>query len=62
MTDLFILFEILHKCEKIYMKGEYLISFLRKKSLDLQKIKNHVVTFSYWFCFGNNFLNVWIGS
>jgi hypothetical protein len=57
MTNLFILFENLHKCEKI-MKREYLISFMKKKSLDLQKNKNHVATFSYWFCFGHNFLNV----
>jgi hypothetical protein len=26
--------------------------FLRKKSLDLQKIKNHIKTFPYWFWFG----------
>ncbi len=40
------------------MKREYLITFffLRKKSLDLQKIENHVGTFPYWFWFGNNFL------
>ncbi len=37
MTDLFILFEFSHKCAKINMKIEYLIIFLRKKSLDLQK-------------------------
>jgi len=27
---------------------------LRKKSLDLQKIENHVRTFSYWFRFAND--------
>ncbi len=48
---------------KINMKREYLIIcfFGRKQSLDLQKIENHqnhVVTFLYWFWFGNNFLNV----
>jgi hypothetical protein len=32
--------------------------FFEKKSLDLQKIKNHVVTFPYQFRFGNKFLNV----
>jgi hypothetical protein len=39
------------------MKGEYLIFFFlgRKKSLDLQKIENHVGTFPYWFWFGNIF-------
>ncbi len=36
--------------------------FWRKKSLDLQKIKNHVLTFPYWFWFGNKILNVLIGS
>ncbi len=41
------------------MKKEYLVTcFLKKKSLDLQKIKNHVVTFIYWFWFGNKILNV----
>ncbi len=45
------------------MKREYLITFFwRKKSLDLQKIENHVGTFPYWFWFGNNFKNVYIGS
>jgi hypothetical protein len=39
------------------MEIEYL-NFLEEKILDLQKIKKIVVTFSYWFCFGNNFLNV----
>ncbi len=44
---------------KINMKSEHLIIFLgRKKSLDLQKIENHVATFSYWFWFGNNLKNV----
>jgi hypothetical protein len=34
----------------------YCFFFLRKKkSLDLQKIDNHVATFPYWFRFGNNF-------
>jgi hypothetical protein len=31
--------------------------FLRKKSLDLKKFENHVVTFLYWFWFGSNFQN-----
>ncbi len=45
---------------KIIMKREHLITFffLRKKLLDLQKIKNHVVTFSYLFQFGNKLFNV----
>jgi hypothetical protein len=40
---------------KINMKRKYLILF-EKKSLNLHKTKNHVATFSYWFCFSNNFL------
>ncbi len=47
-------FENLHKCER-NMKGNIWSFFLKKKSLDLQKIENHVRTFSYWFLFGNNF-------
>jgi hypothetical protein len=40
------------------MKREYFITlFLRKKSLDLQKIENNLGTFPYWFWFGNIFLN-----
>jgi hypothetical protein len=31
---------------------------LQKKPLDLQKIKNHVTTFPYWFWFGNKILHV----
>jgi hypothetical protein len=33
------------------MKREYLMTFFFN-SLDLQKIKNHVATFPYWFWFG----------
>jgi hypothetical protein len=35
------------------MKREYLITFFKEKnySSNLQKIKNHVATFSYWFWF-----------
>jgi hypothetical protein len=42
------------------MKRKYLITFFfeKKKSLDLQKVKNHVVTFHYWFWFDNRFSNV----
>jgi hypothetical protein len=42
------------------MQKEYLITFFlgEKKSLDLQKIENHVGTFSYWFWFGDNLKNV----
>jgi hypothetical protein len=44
------------------MKRKCLVTFFfEKKSLDFQKIKNHVVTFP-WFRFGNNFFNVLIGS
>jgi hypothetical protein len=32
--------------------------FGTKKSLDLQKVKDHVVRFPYWFLFGNKILNV----
>ncbi len=42
---------------KINMKREYLMTFFFN-SLDLQKIKNHVATFPYWFWFGKNNLNV----
>jgi hypothetical protein len=31
---------------------------LKKKSLDFQKIENHVVTFLNWFWFGKVFKNV----
>jgi len=36
------------------MRKEYLVTFFfwRKKPLDLQKIKNHIETFAYWFWFG----------
>jgi hypothetical protein len=39
------------------MKREYFITFFfeKKKSIDLQKIENHVATFPYWFWFGNFF-------
>jgi hypothetical protein len=41
------------------MKREYLMIFFgEKKSLNLQKIQNHVGTFPYRFWFGNNFSNV----
>jgi hypothetical protein len=41
------------------MKSEHFIIFWgEKKSLDLQKIENHVATFPYWFWFGNNLKNV----
>jgi len=55
----FFLFENLHKCEKKYEKrifGHFF--FGRKKSLDLQKIKNHIETFPYWFWFGKFLKNV----
>jgi hypothetical protein len=43
----------------INMKREYFDHFfLTKKSLDLQKIKNHIGKFPYWFWFGNKILNV----
>jgi hypothetical protein len=51
---------ILSECDNVIenihinMKREYLILlFWTKKSFDLQKNKNHVATFSYWFWFGN---------
>jgi hypothetical protein len=34
----------------------------KKKTLDFQKIENHVSTFPYWFWSGNNLLNVYRGS
>jgi hypothetical protein len=38
---------------KINMKREYLITLKKEKTLlNLQQIKNHVATFSYWFWFG----------
>jgi hypothetical protein len=43
-------FENLQKFEKKKnMKREYLTTSNKKETLDLQKIKNHVTTFSYWF-------------
>ncbi len=33
------------------------VKFFQRKSLDLQKIKSHVVKFPYWFWFGNKILN-----
>jgi hypothetical protein len=43
-----------------YKKGmlDHFSFFGRKISLDLQKIENHVGTFSYWFWFGNNLKKV----
>jgi hypothetical protein len=41
-----------------YEKRTFDPFFWTKKSLDLQKNKNHVATFSYWFWFGNNFKKV----
>jgi len=43
--------------ESNYERG-ILDLFLRKKSLDLQKIEKHGGTFSHWFWFGNKFLHV----
>jgi hypothetical protein len=45
-----------------YEKKNLIIIFLRKKSLDLNYFENHVVTFPYWFWFGNNYLNNYLGS
>ncbi len=49
-------------CTNVKNKYEKGISdhffFLRKKSLDFQKIENHVVTFLYLFWFGKKNLNV----
>jgi hypothetical protein len=45
--------------KNIYEKGIFNHIFLgTKKSLDLQKVNNHIVTFAYWFWFGNKILNV----
>jgi len=44
------LFEKLHKCENKYEKEIFdHLFFGKKKSLDLQKIENHVGTFSFGF-------------
>jgi hypothetical protein len=49
--------------KKKYEKGNFFIVFFwRKKSLNLQKVENHVATFPYWLWFGNNLKNVSIGS
>jgi hypothetical protein len=42
-----------NKYEKVKFK-----LFLEKKIIRFEKIKNHVMTFPYWFWFGNKFLNV----
>jgi hypothetical protein len=39
-----------------YEKGIIDHFFNKNKSLDFQKIENHVATFPYWFWFGNNFI------
>jgi hypothetical protein len=43
---------------KIWEENILITFFLTKKSLDLQKIKNHVAKFPYWFWFANKILNV----
>jgi hypothetical protein len=45
-----------------YEKRIFGLFFLRKNSLDLHKNKNHVLTFPYWFWFGNKNLNAEISS
>ncbi len=55
-------FEILHKCENKYEKGIFDHFFFFFKSLNLQKIENHVATFPCWFWFGNNVLGDYISS
>jgi hypothetical protein len=55
----FYLIEIFAQIQKINMKREYSTTFFkRKNSLNLQKNKNNVTTFPYWFGFGNKILNV----
>ncbi len=53
-----VLFFCLKFCTNVENKYERGIFDLRKKSLDLQKIENHVGTFSHWFWFDNKFLHV----
>ncbi len=51
------------KClKKVWKENNGHFFFWEKNSLDLQKIKNHVVTFPYWFWLGNKFLKGLIGS
>jgi len=57
MTNVSFGLKICTNVKNKYEKGMFDF-FLRKKSLDLKIIKNHVPTFPYWFWFGNNFLNV----
>jgi len=43
------------------MKNKYekgIFDFFIKKLLDLKKVNNYVMTFPYWFWFGNIFFNV----
>jgi hypothetical protein len=57
LQQVFFLVWIFSQMWKIYMKKEYFITFfIEKKIIKFQKIKNHAVTFPYWFWSSVKFL------
>ncbi len=58
MSPFFFGFKFCTNVKNKYKNGIFYCFFFfffeKKKSLELQKIENHVPTFPYWFTFGNN--------